>query len=96
MSLINPLYARAHTNLKSPANNFLNAIYMNAQAAAAQTYTPEEIAVAMAYRDHARAVERAKYVRNKEHRLAYAKAYRTARKEAAAAAAAAANPPNNA
>lgn len=58
---------------------------MNAVPAAAPTYTQEEIAAAMAYREHARAVERAKYVRNKEHRLAYAKAYRTARKEAAAA-----------
>jgi hypothetical protein len=71
---------------------------MNAAPAtpAAPTYTQEEIAAAMAYREHARAVERAKYVRNKDHRLAYAKAYRTARKEAAAAAAAqnAKNPDN--
>ena len=68
---------------------------MNAPAAA-PAYTQEEIAAAIAYRDHARAIERAKYVRNKEHRLAYAKAYRTARKEAAAAAAAqnAKNPDN--
>ena len=41
----------------------------------AQTYTPEQIAAAMAYREHARAVERAKYHRNRDHRLAYARAY---------------------
>ena len=61
--------------------------------AAATTYTPEEIAAAMAYREHARAVERAKYQRNKAHRQAYAKAYAAAKRAAAAAAKEPAQPP---
>jgi len=76
---------------------------MQAAPTNAQTYTPEQIAAAMAYREHARAVERAKYHRNRDHRLAYAKVYaaakRAERKATAAAAAEAAKeqtqPPAN-
>jgi hypothetical protein len=56
----------------------------------AQTYTPEQIAAAMAYREHARAVERAKYHRNRDHRLAYARAYAERKRQLRDAAAAAA------
>jgi hypothetical protein len=80
------LFERAYKFEDSPANFFLGKQHtMN--AAAAPTYTPEEIAAAMAYREHARAVERAKYQRNKAHRQAYAKAYAATKRAAAAAAA---------
>lgn len=51
-------------------------------AATTPTYTPEQIARAMAYVANSRQKEREKYQRNKEHRLAYSKAYYAAHKEA--------------
>lgn len=52
--------------------------------AAAPKYTPEQIERAMAYVANSRQKERDKYQRNKEHRLAYSKAYYAAHKEAIA------------
>lgn len=61
---------------------------MNAPTTPTHTFTDAEIASAMAYRENARAVERAKYQRNRAHRLAYARTYaalkRAERKAAAA------------
>jgi hypothetical protein len=77
----------APKNLNTLPGKFFLAKQHTMNAAAAPTYTSEEIAAAMAYREHARAVERAKYQRNKTHRQAYAKAYAAAKRAAAAAAA---------
>jgi len=90
------LFERTQKFEETPANFFLaKNITMNA-ATAAPTYTREEIDAAIAYREHARALERAKYQRNRTHRLAYAKAYQAAKRaerKAAEAAKEAAKPP---
>ncbi len=52
------------------------------EPAQAPKYTPEQIERAMAYVANSRQKEREKYQRNKEHRLAYSKAYYAAHKEA--------------
>ena len=49
--------------------------------AAATTYTPEQIKKAMDRLERSRQVEHNKYLRNKEHRLAYSKAYYETHKE---------------
>jgi hypothetical protein len=86
------LFERTQKFEETPANFFLaKNITMNA-ATAAPTYTREEIDAAIAYREHARALERAKYQRNRAHRLAYAKAYQAAKRAERKAAEAAKEP----
>jgi hypothetical protein len=53
----------------------------NKQKMEATTYTPEQIKHAMERLERARLVEHNKYLRNKERRLAYSKAYYETHKE---------------